>query len=144
MVASNRVISWKRGEEQVNYRSVYFWRCVNQRKFHLHKVLRGIKKKEVITDLIYGHLGMVPSEQRASEVSMTWLLQPVSAHDWILSKAKQLRLLALGLLIFNVHFCNTFFDSKIFLTRVKRSKSRTAWHQHRTTACAAFLRALIP
>lgn len=35
---------------------------------------------------------MVPSEQKASEVSMTWLLQPVSAHDGILSKTKQLHL----------------------------------------------------
>lgn len=35
----------------------------------------------MITVLIYGHLGMVPSEERASEVSMTWLLQSVSAQD---------------------------------------------------------------
>lgn len=42
---------------------------------------RKKKKKRIITALLYGHLGMVPSEQRASEVSMTWLLQSVSAHD---------------------------------------------------------------
>lgn len=72
---------------------MYYWRCVNQRKFLFHKILRGEKKKKgMITVLIYGHLGMVPSEQRASEVSMTWLLQPVSAHDWTLPKAKQLGL----------------------------------------------------
>lgn len=46
----------------------------------------------MITVLIYGHLGMVPREQKASEVSMTRLLQPASAHDWTLSKAKQPRL----------------------------------------------------
>lgn len=82
----------------------------------------------MITVLIYGHLGMVPSEERASEVSMTWLLQSVSAQDWILSKAKQLGL-SLSLLFACFSTCISVILS---LTLQQSSRSWSAvnheWH----------------
>lgn len=33
-------------EQQVNYRSMYYWRCVNQKKLLFHKILRGEKEKK--------------------------------------------------------------------------------------------------
>lgn len=82
----------------------------------------------MITVLIYGHLGMVPSEERASEVSMTWLLQSVSAQDWILSKAKQVGL-SLSLLFPCFSTCISVI---LLLTLQQSSRSWSAvnheWH----------------
>lgn len=88
----------------------------------------------MITVLIYGHLGMVPSEERASEVSMTWLLQSVSAQDWILSKAKQLGL-SLSLLFACFSKCISVI---LFLTLKQSSHSWSAvsheWHDISTVS----------